>query len=323
MAIAASVALVAVAGALVYFLQAGSVSDEKPATSEPQLSPAPAANVPAVAGSVFRDCPTCPLMTVVPAGEFLQGSASQSAEAFAFEMPQHRISIATKFAASRTEVTVGEFAEFAKSTARDMQGCASYDGEWTVREDVNWKNAVDRQTQSHPVSCVSWQDARDYAAWLSEQTGQAYRLPSASEWEYVARAGSTQDRPWTEVEKACETANVADRSAEQRYPGWTVHECNDAYAQTAPVASYSANAFGFHDMLGNVFEWVDDCWIDTYEGAPIDGSARRDGDCVRHELRGGSWYTNPRYVRFAYRNHFAADYRSTSVGFRIVREIPL
>ena len=321
-AVAAGIAFALIASGFVYFMRDSQAPvDAGTRIAEPQLSPAPTADAPPIAGAVFRDCPTCPLMTVLPRGEFVQGSPPNGIDAIAFEQPQRRVSIGTSLATSRTEITVDEFAEFVQATDRDMRGCASYDGEWTIRDDVHWKNAVDRQTPSHPVSCVSWQDAADYAQWLSERTGQTYRLPSASEWEYAARAGSTADRAWTSETDACVVGNLADQAAAQRYPGWTVHNCNDAYAQAAPTASYAANAFGLHDMLGNVFEWVSDCWIDTYEGAPVDGSARRDGDCARRELRGGSWFTAPSYVRFAYRNHFAGDYRSTSIGFRIVREI--
>ena len=112
---------------------------------------------------------------------------------------------------------------------------------------------------------------------------------------------------------------MADQTALQRFPGWTTHACMDTYVQSAPVGSFAANAFGLHDTLGNVFEWVADCWHDDYTGAPDDGSARVDGDCSQHETRGGSWFTAPDFVRVSYRNRFAADYRSTSVGFRVVR----
>jgi formylglycine-generating enzyme required for sulfatase activity len=115
-------------------------------------------------------------------------------------------------------------------------------------------------------------------------------------------------------------ANVADRSAEQRFPGWTVFPCNDGFVKTAPVGSFRPNAFGIHDLLGNVFEWVADCWFDDYAHAPIDGSARG-GKCDEHELRGGSWFSSPRYVSAAYRNRFETGYRSSSVGFRVVRDL--
>jgi formylglycine-generating enzyme required for sulfatase activity len=114
---------------------------------------------------------------------------------------------------------------------------------------------------------------------------------------------------------------VADQSAARRYPGWDAFACDDGYVNTAPVGSFSANAFGLSDMLGNVFEWTQDCWHEDYSGAPTDGSARADGDCNQRELRGGSWFSSPSYVTASYRNHFAADYRASSVGFRLVRDI--
>jgi formylglycine-generating enzyme required for sulfatase activity len=169
---------------------------------------------------------------------------------------------------------------------------------------------------------VSWNDAQAYAKWLSTQTGQRYRLPSASEWEYAARAGSEAVQPWNpDGSGACASANVADENAAGRYPGWTVFPCDDGYVYTAPVGSFKANAFRLNDMLGNVFQWTEDCWHADYTGAPTDGSARTDGDCSEHELRGGSWFSSPAFVRANYRNHFGANYRTSSVGIRLVRDI--
>jgi formylglycine-generating enzyme required for sulfatase activity len=272
-------------------------------------------------GSVFRDCPTCPLMKVVPAGVFQQGSDAGAA-ALTYELPQHEVRVAHAFAAGVYDVTVGEFSEFVSAAGVAAHSCATYDGAWRVNPSVTWKNAIESQTPSHPVSCVSWQDAKDYAAWLSRRTHQTYRLPSASEWEYAARAGSSAQVPWATPAEACTYANVADQTAARHYQGWKVLPCADEYVQSAPVGSFQANAFGLYDMLGNVFQWTEDCWTDNYEGAPIDGSAQRAGDCTQHESRGGSWFTQPDFVRTAYRNRFDGDYRSTSVGFRLVREIP-
>jgi formylglycine-generating enzyme required for sulfatase activity len=322
---AAAAALVAGVGAYMYFTPAPTPHAGDPVAQVPvapplAIAPAPTTSPPEP-GTLFRDCPTCPLMTAMPTGEFLQGSPANASGAQSFEMPQHRVRIAKTFATSRTEITVGEFAEFVQATGHETQGCMSYDGEWKLRADVHWKNALSAQTSAHPVSCVSWQDATAYARWLSERTGQSYRLPSASEWEYAARAGSNNDRAWAADVDACTVGNVADQGAATRYPGWTVHNCTDAYVQAAPVGSFDANAFGLHDMLGNVFEWVADCWAENYDGAPTDGRANREGDCSQREMRGGSWFTAPSFVRFAYRNRFASDYRSSSVGFRLVREI--
>jgi formylglycine-generating enzyme required for sulfatase activity len=315
--IAAGVAAIAALTAAVAFVALKPANETLPATVASQVETAPVAPT---TGLLFRDCPTCPLMKVLPPGEFQQGSAANDASALSFEMPQHKVSIAYAFAAGVYDVTVGEYSEFVADTKVEAHSCAAYDGEWHVTPAVTWKNAVESQTSSHPVSCVSWQDAKDYAAWLSRRTHQTYRLPSASEWEYAARAGSAVQQPWSDPAAACRYANVADQTAAQRYLGWTVYPCADKYVQSAPVGSFAANAFGLYDTLGNVFAWTDDCWSEDYQGAPVDGSARKDGDCTQHELRGGSWFTQPDYVRTAYRNRFSGDYRSTSVGFRLVRE---
>jgi formylglycine-generating enzyme required for sulfatase activity len=291
--------------------------DSRPA-STPQAMVAPTG--PLTAGDVFRDCPTCPVMSVLAPATFEQGSPAGVAGALSFEQPQRAVTIAYPLAAGVHEITVGEFAEFAKEYPRARQGCATYDGEWRVRGEVSWRNAVAAQTASFPVTCVSWQDAADYAAWLSLRTGMKYRLPTASEWEYLARAG-TQVLPWTEVADACISANAADATAAQRFPGWTTFACEDRYAETAPVGSFAANAFGLTDTLGNVFEWVQDCWREDYANAPSDGSAVLDGNCLEHEARGGSWFTAPAFVRPAYRNRFEAEHRANSLGFRLVREI--
>jgi len=272
-------------------------------------------------GETFRDCASCPLMKVVPAGEFVQGSAPDDPLTQPFELPQHSVAIAYSLAVGVFEVTVAQFEQFVADTKMEAQACSVYDGEWHQNPDVSWKNAVEGQTPSHPVSCVSWQDAKRYAAWLSARTHHIYRLPSASEWEYAARGGSTASRPWTDPSDACTYANLADRTAEQRFPGWAVTPCADKFVQSAPVGTFAPNALGLYDMLGNVFEWTEDCWADTYVGAPTDGSARTDADCTQRELRGGSWFTQPDFVRVSYRDRFAPDYRSTSIGFRLVREI--
>jgi formylglycine-generating enzyme required for sulfatase activity len=288
----------------------------------PLPTPAPSPPTVAASGSVIRDCPTCPSMTVLPIGRFQQGSASGDSSSLSFEKPQHQVAIGYQLAVSTNDVTVADFSEFIAATGRPMQGCDIYDGEWRHRRNASWKDPGFVQTAMQPVTCTSWDDAIAYAQWLSAKSGHRYRLPSASEWEYAARAGGQAVQPWNpNGSDACANANVADQRAAQRFPGWDVFACNDGYVNTAPVGSFKANAFGLNDMLGNVFQWTQDCWHDDYAGAPTDGSARKDGDCTEHELRGGSWFSSPRYVRASYRNHFAADYRTSSVGIRLVREI--
>jgi len=276
-----------------------------------------------IQGEVFRDCPTCPLMKALAPGQFAQGAPASQADATPIELPQHRVSITYPLGMGVYEITVGEFKEFADATQHKSAGCRMYNGSWQDSPEANWNNVGYTQTATHPVACVSWRDARDYAAWLSRKTGQKYRLPSDSEWEYAARAGSVASRPWKEtIEGACSNANVADQAAAQQYPGWKVHPCSDGYTYTAPVGSFQPNTFGLYDMLGNVFEWVQDCWHPDYRGAPTDGSAWLSGDCSQRDMRGGSWFTAPPLVSTSARNRFEETYRSNSVGFRLVREIP-
>ena len=270
---------------------------------------------------IFRDCPTCPLMKVMPPGRFNQGSAPGDRGAQPFEQPQHPVAIGRPFGMSVYEVTLGEFREFVAATQRKITGCTVYDGQWHERPDLGWSDVGYPQTGTHPVACVSWRDALDYTVWLSHKTGHHYRLPSESEWEYAARAGTEAPRPWSKnTEWACNSANIADLAASQRYPGWKVHSCNDGYVYTAPVGSFDPNAFGLYDMLGNVFEWVQDCWHADYRGSPSDGSAWVSSDCTQRDLRGGSWFTSPQYVSVAARNRFDAGYRSNTIGFRLVRD---
>lgn len=256
-------------------------------------------------GSVFRDCPTCPLMTVLPAGSFsrrIDGAPTRTAV------------VGIPFAIAQHEVTVGEFAEFVAATHHETQGCEVYDGEWRVREDVDWMSAIESQTALHPVTCVSWTDATVYAQWLSERTAQPYRLPRSTEWEYAALGRFDAIRPWRDSSDACVYGNVADESAATRYPGWNVHDCRDEYVEAAPVGSFAANAYGLHDLFGNVFEWIEDCALES-------PAATAPSACIERELRGGSWFTEPQLVRVSYRNGFPLDQRSTSIGFRLVREI--
>ncbi|MDB6083626.1 MAG: hypothetical protein JWN43_1507 [Gammaproteobacteria bacterium] len=282
----------------------------------------PESGSPDKGSTVIRDCPNCPAMTIVPAGRFKQGSPRAGGDVSPMETPQHWVSFHRPFALSTNAVTVDEFSQFIAATGRDMQGCDTYDGAWKHQPDKSWQDPGFVQTGAHPVTCVSWGDADAYAKWLSAKTGYRYRLPSASEWEYAARAGGEAVQPWsTNGAGACASANVADQSAARRYPGWQSFACDDGFIHTSPVGSFKANSFGLNDMLGNVFQWTADCWHADYGGAPVDGSARTDGDCAVRELRGGSWFTTPEFVRASYRNHFGVNYRASSVGIRLVRDI--
>ncbi len=238
-------------------------------------------------GEIFKDCAQCPQMVGVLPGSFAMGSSIYEGSD---EGPQHVVHIGYRFAVGVYEVT---FAEWDACVAD--RGCGGY-----VPDDEGWGHG------NRPVINVSWDDAQSYVRWLSQKTGESYRLLSDSEWEYVARAGSTTQYSWgNDIEH--NRANCYGCSSQ-----WD-HE------KTAPVGVFSANAWGVHDMHGNVWEWVQDCWNDSYVGAPSDGSAWEYGNCDRRVLRGGSWYFNPRNLRSAIRLWYTSVFRYYYFGFRVVR----
>src|SRR5262249_39835381 len=175
----------------------------------------------------------------------------------------------------------------------------------------------------HPVVCVSWDDARAYADWLSTKTGKPYRLLSESEFEYVARAGSTATFPWgASADDLCAHANSFDLTAKRAHPDWPSASCDDHYALTSPVGVFPANAFGLYDATGNVYQWTADCFIEGgYTGAPTDGSARTKDGCVARVIRGGSWLNGWRGLRAAMRDRDRQQDRYTNIGIRIAREL--
>ena len=195
--------------------------------------------------------------------------------------------------------------------------------EWEVEfSDRHWRDPGFSQTDSHPVVCVSWNDAQGYVHWLSGKTGEKYRLPSEAEWKYVARAGTKTARYWGEsVSGQCRYANGADRTALRHNIGWTTVDCDDGHYGTAPVGRFQANGYKLHDVPGNVSEWVEDCWNDSYAGAPRDGSAGMSGNCSRRVLRGGSWFDAPRSLRSADRYRITSGDRYDDAGFRVARTL--
>jgi formylglycine-generating enzyme required for sulfatase activity len=296
------------------------------------------------AGGVFADgtLPAAPCtsrpgegpeMVLIAAGRFEMGSLEGEAGRYPDEGPQRPVTVVRPFALARCETTVGEFRRFAAETgyvtdAERGAGCytLSEDG-GTVeqRKEASWRAPGFPQDDGHPVVCVSFSDARVYARWLSLRTGAAYRLPTEAEWEYAARGGTTTSRFWgDDADAACAYANGADQSAKAGFADWTVADCDDRALYTAPAGSYRRNAFGLSDMLGNVWEWVEDCWHDSYAEAPADGSAWLEGgggDCARRVLRGGGWYYKPGNLRSAYRSRLTADEASYNVGIRLARTL--
>ena len=273
-------------------------------------------------GGTFRDCATCPQMVVVPVGSYRMGSPSSEVERWSGEEPVHRVTIGQPFAVGVYEVTVGEDGRFVGATGHaGGNSCSVWAGGsfgFEERSGRSWRNPGFRQTERAPVVCVNWADARAYVRWLSQQTGQSYRLLSEAEWEYVARAGTTTARYWGESASGqCEYANGADSSTNFDWIG-----CSDGHARTAPVGSLRPNAFGLYDVLGNVWEWTQDCWNASYAGAPSDGRSWERGACSHRVQRGGSWSNGPENLRSATRFRNTADGRFDFLGFRIARSLP-
>ena len=296
-------------------------------------SPDPAAAIAPGSGQSFRDhlangepCPDCLQMVVVPAGAFTMGSWVGEQGHDADESPSHPVTIEKPFALGRFAVTRGEFAAFVKATGyRGARGCYAWNlADWTPKPALSWRSPGFAQSDREPVVCVSWRDARAYVAWLREQTGRPYRLPSEAEWEYAARAGSQARYFFGEDDsKFCRYGNGADRTLTAIAPPQPVLTCNDGHAFTAPVGHYRPNGFGLYDMLGNAWQWVADCVHRNYKNAPRDGAAWLDegGDCTRRVGRGGSWLRSADRLRSASRLWSEASDRWFDWGFRVARAV--
>ena len=249
-------------------------------------------------GQAFRECAKdCPEMVVVPAGEFMMGSPPTEKRAMPDEVPQHRVTIARPFAVSKYDVTFN-----------DWDACVSVGG--CAREgragDVDWGR------DTRPVIYVSWDDAQQYVAWLSQMTGKLYRLLSDAEFEYAARAGTQTAYPWGD-DIGENNANCVDCGSQ-----WTG---SAGTWQTAPVGSFAANRFGLYDMVGNVWKWVEDCYHPNYDGAPTDGSTWTGGDCTARVIRGGSWGEGAEHIRPAFRDRTSTNDRNYTMGFRVGRTL--
>ncbi|MCG8508345.1 MAG: formylglycine-generating enzyme family protein [Rhodospirillales bacterium] len=239
-------------------------------------------------GESFWDCPDCPEMTVVPAGSFIMGADSR----FKAEAPPREVTIAKPFAIGRFEVTFDQW-----KVCADAGVCKK------DPSDHNWGRGI------RPVININFADAVAYTEWLSKRTGKKYRLPTEAEWEYAARAGTSSSYSWgDDTGKGKEWANCRDCGPEVSH-------------ETYPVGSFEPNSWGLYDVHGNVWEWVQDCWNKNHEGAPTDGSARTDGNCMFRVNRSGSWYYFHTNLRSAYRTKYPAKAFSYGIGLRVVREV--
>ena len=251
------------------------------------------------------------------------GSPEGEAGRFDAEGPRHVVSVRS-FALGKYDVTEAEFLTFLRQTAYEPAPCDRI-------QDIGWRSprpglayspgSADSPRQ--PAVCLSWSDARRYIGWLNDKMRAGispskagdgpYRLPSEAEWEYAARAGTTTARWWGD------TLGVGNANC---------HGCGSEWDNRliAPAGSFGPNAFGLYDVLGNVWQWTDDCWNENYVGAPVDGSAWTTGNCDRRVMRGGCWSNSPAFVRSATRVSGDAGGRdydySTYVGFRVARTLP-
>lgn len=248
-------------------------------------------------GEAFRDCSDCPQMISIPAGSFMMGSPASEAGHFDIEGPQRRVTVPA-FAAGKYEVT---WAEWDRCVAAGS--CAS------LKPDGFGGG-------SRPVTNVSWNEAVAYAKWLSNRTGQTYRLLSEAEWEYAARAG-TQSAYWWGGSASHEYANYGKDSCCDGLASGA-----DKWVNTSPAGSFPANGFGLHDMHGNVYEWVQDCYESSYSaGQASNGSAYQGGSCSYRVYRGGSWVNAPQSLRSAFRDRITPSDKGYVIGFRVARTL--
>jgi formylglycine-generating enzyme required for sulfatase activity len=295
------------------------------------------------ARQTFKDCSDCPEMVVIPAGSFLMGSPENEAGHTVVEGPQKSISIA-QFAAAKFDVTRAQWEAFVNATSRPVIAGCAFSGfkdtarkDWNANPEASWKDLGFQQDSTHPVVCITWNDAQDYIQWLNKKTGYTYRLLTEAEWEYAARAGTTSPYPWG-------TAASHDYANYGADSGWTgLALGRDKWMATSPVGSFPPNAFGLYDMHGNVLQYVEDCFSPTLSDLPADGTAYNadvvlkmtgrysfmNGKkaCDSRIVRGGDWGDPPQMIRSGFRNWapgrgFTIDnYRSGGVGFRVARTL--
>ena len=282
-------------------------------------------------GIILKDCDFCPELVVVPPGTFQMGTAlGINIDNETGESPPVQMTIERPFAIGRYEVTHDEFRLFADATGFEpVVRCRVWSdakGRYDDDDNRTWRTpgVPEKPAGNHPVSCVSWQDAKRYVTWLGGRTGMSYRLPTEAEWEYAARAGSDSLYPWgNSPHQGCAYANAYDITTRERYPlAWTHMACRDGFAGVAPVGSLRPNAFGIHDMIGNVWEFAEDCATRSHIGRPKDGRAWVwQGGCTRRIQRGGGWITSIARIRPGYHGDANATHRFDFGGFRVARDL--
>jgi formylglycine-generating enzyme required for sulfatase activity len=264
---------------------------DAPPPAPPSVAPQPPPAL-AAPGQSFRDCPDCPEMVVVPPGQFMMGSDPSDKDSYGDERPRHTVTLKNAFAVGQYHVMRAEYAKYVQAGGRaPLVDCPIF-----------------AQTERDPVVCVSWDDAKAYAAWLSKKTGKSYRLLTEAEWEYAARAGTTTAWYWGDA------VGLGNANCDGCGSRWDDNS-------TSPAGSFKPNSFRLYDMAGNAWQWVEDCYVD-YRNAPTDGSAAEAKDCGRRVVRGGSWPDYPRGVRAAHRDGVNRPVnRYGFIGFRVARTI--
>jgi sulfatase modifying factor 1 len=269
-----------------------------------------------------RDCEQCPEMVVIPAGTAIVGASANDKFRNADELPERRVAISQPFAVSRYEITRDQYEAFVRATNRPVGGDCLTDrrkrGDWQTDAVTTFRDPGFTQAGDHPVACVNWDEAQAYIAWLNTQTKGGYRLLTEIEWEYVARGGATQNLiyPWGDDQaQGCPYANLFDHTTMQKYAGLDTSgykvfdptDCADGRLNTSPVGSLEPNGFGVYDIIGNVQEWVEDCYSAS--------------DCARRLTKGGSWGSLAHNGRIAERIPYPPTHRDDSIGIRVAKTL--
>jgi formylglycine-generating enzyme required for sulfatase activity len=296
-------------------------------------------------GQAFKDCKDCPEMVVIPAGSFMMGASDNETGSYPEEKPQRKVNI-KQFACGKFDITKAQWALFVAETHRPATGGCSWSGlpadtsvkPWDPNPAANWNHIGFMQDSTHPVVCITWYDAKEYVQWLSKKTGFIYRLLSEAEWEYAARAGTTTAYYWGDSA----SHEYANYGADTTF-GIGCAKGKDQWINTSPVGSFASNAFGLYDMFGNVNQYLEDCFEESYNNLPLDGSAYKadvqlnvTGDfssmngtnsCSYRTVRGGNYGDPPSFLRSAYRNWVPGagstlkTYSSSACGFRVARSL--
>lgn len=279
-------------------------------------------------GATFRDCDECPAMIVVGPGEFVMGWDGGTMED-RYEGPERTVTIGYSFAVGQFEITNAQYRRFVEDTGHvSGTDCYIWNGEtWAVEPGASWIDPGYGRAprDNEPAACVDWNDAKAYAAWLAQRTGEPYRLLTEAEWEYAARAGRDKTLyTWGDDETdGCRVANIYDESGAAstvtRPAGHVA--CDDGFMDVAPVGALAPNPFGLYDMTGNVWEWVEDCYAMPYPAEPSDGSAQVTEGCDRRGVRGGAWSTHISWQRPEFRGRDPVDRVSHIFGLRIARDL--